>query len=244
MDLRARYVIALRRLSGGRILDLTPSQLSEAACQLIGAEGSGVVMTQPLVRVPVGATDADSRVAEELQASLGDGPCLVATSTGAVVTADERHLASRWPIYHRALVSRTRFRSTLSFPLRGSHGRCFAALDFYSAVSRWIPEADLDTIQVEVADLVAMLLLGMPTDADELPLGSDRDQVERRQRVWVAVGRLMEAASVSAEDAMALLRGHAFRHDLLLDDLAAALDRGEVTSAEVLGSVGVLDPDS
>ena len=52
-------------------------------------------------------------------------------------------------------------------------------------------------------------------------------------RVWLAVGILVGRSTLSHSDALAVLRGYAFRHHATIDDIAAALASGEL-QAEIL----------
>lgn len=235
MDLRGRYVVALRRMNSGEILDLSPSQLAAAASEVVGARAGGLVMAQEQVPLPVGASSPEAEVAEQLQASLADGPCRLALQTAAAQVAGEADLAARWPLYQRGLHERTPFRSVISFPLVRAGEPAFAALTLYFTDPAPHLADTPETVQLAIGDLVGMLLLRLPSDDTELPAGSDAVQVERRHQVWIAVGRLVQAGGLSSLDALAVLRAHAFRMDLLIDDLAARLVSGRTTTTDVLG---------
>jgi hypothetical protein len=49
-----------------------------------------------------------------------------------------------------------------------------------------------------------------------------------RTNVWIAMGIVMTRFELTASDAMALLRSYAYGHDMVLDDVAAAVVDGTV----------------
>lgn len=51
--------------------------------------------------------------------------------------------------------------------------------------------------------------------------------------VWVAVGMLMERTRLSNRDALAVLRGYAFSHQMTLDVVAAKLTSQDLTIEEL-----------
>ena len=82
-----------------------------------------------------------------------------------------------------------------------------------------------------------MLLLGALSEDKHLLTWPPTDELRQRQQVWVAVGMVLEAASVTDLDALAILRGYAFRTDQLLDVVVQQLVSGRLTTATVLQGV-------
>lgn len=239
MELRPRFVAELRALSGGRYHDLSPSRVSEAVRRVLGLPGAGIVMLHRLVRVPVGSSGDHVPLAEQLQVTLGEGPCLSSAAHGRAMASSRDALALGWPVYGRALVAHTPFRSTLSFPLsRG--GVVFGALDAYSTDPEPPLEWPLEVIETEVMELVgALLLAGLPEPGDDL--GDDiapgeGPELQQRHAVYVALGMVMQAGDLEELDALAVLRGYAFRSGTLLDTLAGRMVDGALGTGEVLGT--------
>ena len=235
MELRSRFVAELRSLSGGRYHDLSPSKVSQAVRQVLGMPGAGIVMLHRLVRLPVGASGDHVPLAERLQVTLGEGPCLSAAAHGRSMASSEEALALGWPLYTRALAARTPFRSILSFPLSRS-GIVFGALDAYSTEPEPPVPWPLEVIESEVMDLVAALLLaGIATPGDPHGLAAS-PELEERYEVYVALGMVMQAGDLEELDALAFLRAYAFRSGTLLDTVAARMVGGSLGTAEVLGT--------
>ena len=238
MDLRSRFVNALQHETAGRRGDISPSRMSRATVEVLSVAGAGLVMMQDLVRWPVGASDEHARHAEQVQATLNEGPCLTAAREGRVLAINERDLAQGWPVYHHQLRERTPYRSTLSFPIRADMttrtGPGFAALNLYCAGPTWQLAEELTTISDHVVDLLAALLLLSRPRTDPNTPGWTPESQTSRDRVWTSVGMITVAASVTAANAIAILRGYAFAHDLLLDDVADHLYTGHLTTQQVL----------
>jgi hypothetical protein len=183
--------------------------------------------------VPLGASSAAVRAAEQLQVTLGDGPCLAAAAARAPVVADASTMASRWPMYAIQLAECTPFRSVAAVPLQDRLGRVFGALDLYTVRPVAQPEFD-----ASVAAAVAVEMSGFLTG--ELPgLGGDVDanlegwlQVPvavERIKVWSAVGMVMTEFGEPDSTALSRLRGYAFTNDVTLDQLAQSVISRSVT---------------
>lgn len=233
MELRSRFVDELRALSGGRYHDLSPTRVSLAVRRVLGTTGAGIVMLHGVIRLPVGASGEHVSLAEQLQVTLGEGPCLSSAAHGRSMASSTDALGLGWPLYRRALTANTPYRSVLSFPLRRG-GEVFGALDAYSTEAEPPLRWPLDTIESEVMDLVGGLLLaGLPEPGD--PLGSVvTPELRQRHHVWVALGMIMQAAELEQLDALALLRAYAFRTGALLDQVAEDMASGALGTANVL----------
>jgi hypothetical protein len=237
MDLRSRLVGELRRMDDGRVLDLPPDRVAEAVRSVLGLAGAGIVMMDRLVRLPVAATGGRVPEAEQLQVTLGHGPCISAAALGEPLVSSEAELADRWPLYHAALVARTPFRSTLTLPLARADGHVFAALDAYSTEPVLELRQPLPVVQAAVGPIVAMLLLGALAEEEQLLVWPPSEELRQRKQVWLAVGMVVDAATVTDLDALAILRGYAFRTDRLLDAVVDELVHGGLTTTQVLASV-------
>lgn len=224
-------------MDGGRVLDLPPDRVAEAVRRVLGLAGAGIVMMDRLVRLPVGAAGEHVPEAEQIQVTLGHGPCVSAVALGEPLVSSEAELADRWPLYHASLVARTPFRSTLTLPLARPDGHVFAALDAYGTDPVLELKEPLAVVHAATAPIVAMLLLGALAEDKQLLVWPPTEELRKRQQVWVAVGMVLQAAAVTDLDALAILRGYAFRTDRLLDFVVDELINGELTTAQVLAAV-------
>lgn len=226
--LTARFLVAVGQETGEGYL--TPTTLACAVVKVLPVDAAGLSTLAGMLRVPLGASDAEAGTAEVLQTSLGEGPCLDAGQTQSSVALDLDELGARWPRYTAELTRRTPFRAVAALPLRiPSHG-AYAALDLFTRSPRIRDRLDLDKLDQQIGAPAAALLT---TCLDQLPHVDSPTALPdwyttaagRRHNVWVAIGMVMSAQSRPAQEALRLLREHAHVHDLSLDDLA-----DEVTS--------------
>jgi hypothetical protein len=97
----------------GRYADGAPVSMTHvcmAAVTGAGVDGAGLtLMAGPTVRETVYATDPLAAYVEELQLTLGEGPCVDTVSTGGPVLASDLCLplfVARWPAFTPAALDR------------------------------------------------------------------------------------------------------------------------------------------
>lgn len=218
--------------------ELLPERLARACAAVLPVDGAGIsLFFASGRRLPLGASDPVSAEAERLQFTAGEGPCLTAHATGEPVLADEDVIRSAWPGFYTALVTRTSVRGAVSVPLRDGL-RGVGALDLYL-----IPPSDIAALSLAdalvVTGEVTAVLRAQSRPADDGadgPRWLDTPAAERRSTVWQAMGFVTAALGVSSQDALALLRAHAYADGSSLDELAARLLNRDV-------SVDELSPD-
>lgn len=129
--------------------ELLPERLARASAQVLPVDGAGISLFFSDRRLPLGASDDDSAVAERLQFTVGEGPCLSAHAEEQPIVADEGTIARRWPAFHDELVTRTSILGIISLPLHGDLAG-FGALDLYVA-----PPSDIAAVTLVDALAVA-----------------------------------------------------------------------------------------
>lgn len=198
---------------------------SHAGISLWGADGvSGGIVAH---------VGADSRELEELQFTLGEGPCIEACSTRRVVL--EPDLAGRgtvrWAGYGPAASERG-VRAVFAFPL-GIGSACLGSLDVY----RTMP-GPLSGQALKQGFWFAEIALQMVLDGQDeagpqrLAAGLD-DALAYRLEVYQAQGMVMVDLGVSLAEAMVRLRAHAFATDRTVNAVAKDIVAGRLR----------LDPD-
>ncbi|SDN70416.1 ANTAR domain-containing protein [Geodermatophilus sp. DSM 45219] len=227
MDIAIRFAEALdSRCSGPDDPDLLAVRLATAAAAVLPVEGVGLsIHGEPGLRTPLAASSDVASTAERLQFTAGSGPCLLAAESGLPVFATEELLARRWPVFHDLLVTRTPLRSVLALSLRGRL-RGVGGMDLYCADpggATAVNALDARCVAELVADHLAAAADWSAWTPTETPDWVDTPDAQRRGRLWRAVGMLVVALEVPAEDALALLRGHAYAADRTADDVAADL---------------------
>ncbi|MFD6162516.1 GAF and ANTAR domain-containing protein [Nocardia sp. NPDC060256] len=154
---------------------------------------------------------------ETLQFSLGEGPCFEAFDTRRpVLVADlATSTTPAWPVLATEIAAEP-IGAIFAFPLlRGAIS--LGAMDLYRRHPGTLSAIEI-SIALYIADIATHALLGLRLDAidarwwTELP--SNRAQVNQ------AIGMLISALGLSAEQVLARLRGYAFVAGRLVDDVA------------------------
>jgi hypothetical protein len=211
-----------------------PVRLAIGAARALRVDAAGISVMDVL-RVPLGASNADADVVERLQVTLGDGPCLHAFATGEPVTATQDQIAATWPIFNDQLLTTTPVRSIASVPLETPRSR-LGALDLYCNDPDGVTAVAVPSV-TELANHIAAILLAEPDVTTLLGVSGpgwvDASAAQRRMQVWQAIGMLNAACALSNLDAIAVLRAYAYSHDTSLDGLAEDLLSGRVPLYDV-----------
>jgi hypothetical protein len=194
-----------------------------AAVAALPVDGAGVsAMSRTAASHPLCGTDEVSRSLEELQLTLGEGPCVDAFALGtAVLNPDLRTAGSlaRWPVFAPA-AAEAGAGAVFALPLQiGAISP--GVLDLYRGEPGALDgEALADALAF--ADTATLLLLGGPTEGPEGGLGAYRAQIDQ------ATGMLTEQLGVGIEEAFVRLRAHAYARGRRLADLAADVVAGRL----------------
>lgn len=196
------------------------------------------IMTDVNCREIVYATDVHATELEELQFTLGEGPCVEAFSTGRLMlVADLDEVPDpRWPMFASAARAGTPARAAYAFPVQAGAIRV-GVLDLYRVTPGPLGPTEV-TAGLLVADACLWALLdgqaarrlgpdGVDggTDGDGLdpvagwPVVLHRDHTAVHQ----ASGMVMAQTGGSVESALAVLRAYAYAHDRSLPEVAAAV---------------------
>ncbi len=197
----------------------------EVAAAVAGADGGWLsVMSDPARRALVHATGPRAAELEELQFTLGEGPCSDAFRSGSpVLVADLAAPSWRewWPAFTPAGVA-AGAAAMFAFPLAQGAIRV-GVLGLYRATPGSLSPGALADVLV-CADVALLLLLNSRAGLDGGGDGWAGDGwSDDHARVYQATGMLSAQRGVGLEEALALLRAYAFSHDLTLDEVAAAV---------------------
>jgi hypothetical protein len=202
---------------------VTLAHACAAAVSGIGVDGAGVtLMISTTVRETVLATDPVAGELEEWQLSFGQGPCVDAFAAGGPVLVgdlDHKGYLERWPVFTPAARG-SGARAVFALPLRIGAIR-LGVLDLYRATPGPLSQPELADA-LAYADAVGTLVLdsarGGPDDAP--PDWPRDDPTVNQAEVHQATGMIVAQLSVTAEEAFARLRAHAYAHDRRLGDVA------------------------
>jgi hypothetical protein len=195
--------------------------LCGACPQIVGVSGAGVMlMSGEVPRGSLCATDGVSQLIEELQYTLGEGPCVDAYQQDQVVA--EPDLADpaerQWPAFTPPAVA-AGVRAVFGFPLRVGTVR-LGALNLYRDCPGPL-NGDQHADALVIAEVAARWVLetqaGAPLDAvaEELEAGADFHFA-----VHNAAGIVSVQEGISVTEALIRLRAYAFSSDRLLAEVA------------------------
>jgi hypothetical protein len=177
----------------------------------------------------VAASDAESRRLEELQFTLGEGPCIDAYSSRRPVLEPDLngHGSRRWPGYAPA-ARQHGVRAVFAFPLQVGAARA-GSLDIYRAEAGPLTP-DALTQALTFADVAMGLLVdGQARSGDGRPSRHLDDALANRLEVYQAQGIIMVDLGVSIDEAMARLRAHAFAAERPISEVAQDIVAGKLT---------------
>nr|WP_308129387.1 GAF and ANTAR domain-containing protein [Actinoplanes polyasparticus] len=197
-------------------------RLCTAAGRTLSASGAGVsVLATGGMRGVAAVSEPAYEPLEELQFSLGEGPCLDAfTDRRPVLVPDLSDGAmSRWPGYASALHDKG-VRAVFAFPLQIGAARLGALDVFRGEVGSLTPDEFRDALTF--ADIAVMTLLdgqarAVPGAAAD---GLDDEVVGQRAELFQAQGMVAVQLGISLADALARLRAYAYAEDRALGDVA------------------------
>ena len=215
-----------------------PRLICEACIAMLPVSRAAItMMAGPDRQEPIFASDTIAAHLDEMQFSLGEGPCVEAfTDRRPVLVPDLAEITdSRWPVF-AAAARRTPVRAAFVLPLQvGAVG--VGVLDLYRDEPGMLGRDELAGA-LRAADAVLWALLGIragnPAERPALATqshngqshngadphgwltGSPLDHIE----VYQATGMVMVQLDVPAEMALSRLRAYGFVHDRTIDDIA------------------------
>lgn len=208
-------------------------RMCRVAARELPADGVGVSLISAGGNVLTAAASGPrSVVLEELQFTLGEGPCLTAyAARKPVLVPDLGAARGTWPGY-AAAAGEHQVRAVFAFPLQVGSVRV-GALDVYRDQPGNLSETTLaQAVTFAESALEGLLRATATSDPD----GGEEvllDTSGTRFEVYQAQGKVMAQLGVAPEQAMLRLRAHAFVSEQRLADVADAILAGSI----------VLEPD-
>jgi hypothetical protein len=194
-------------------------RLCRAAVTITGVSSCGVTMvTDGGQSVTAHASDERAHMIEDLQHTLGEGPGVDASASGAAVLVPDLHDAAdlalmRWPTFASEAVS-AGVMAAFALPLLLGRAR-IGAMSLYRETSGPLSSLQLSRGLV-TADSVAINLAG---NGDGLPPPDEGDPM----RVHQAAGMVMVQLAMPIDQALLRMRAIAFAEGTSVDELADAI---------------------
>jgi hypothetical protein len=187
------------------------------------ADGVGLaVISSEGVPEPTFVSDSRSRLIEDLQFTLGEGPCVDAVRSGSPVLLDDLKAVTdatrRWPTFAREAES-FGVRAVFAFPVRVG-AIALGALDLYRSRPGTLDAGELASV-LRTVDRIAAVLLDVSAAG-----GDGVTEPAYRMVVHQAAGMVMAQSGTNIASALARLRATAFSEGIPINDLAADVVAG------------------
>jgi hypothetical protein len=221
-----RFEVAADRLA--RILERVvragtspsaPGPLCQVAADLVAVTGAGVmILAEGVPQASLCSTGSVAALIEELQYTLGEGPCIDAYQTGTAITEPDlvAPVSPRWPTFTPKVID-AGARAIFGLPVRIGAAR-IGALSLYRDRPGPLSD-DHHADALVMADVIARTVLTLQTGTEpgSIPaeLGTDIHAV-----VHQAAGMVSVQLDISVAHALVRLRAHAFATDRPLTEVA------------------------
>jgi hypothetical protein len=191
-------------------------RLCEVCVSLLDVEAAAISLVYDGANIgTLGASGALGRVCDELQFTLGEGPCLDSVASRAAVMVMD--LADpgeqRWPLYGPAMLAH-HIRGVSAMPVIVA-GEYIGALDLFRSQPGLLAGDDLagalvaaELAQLPLLDLLDVQLQTAATDPDS-NAWAELHALSRAE-VGQASGMLMAQLDIGAAEALVRLRAHAY----------------------------------
>lgn len=213
----AQFAELARVLQAGSGPQVDPERLVQVALKALPhADHCSVTVLRPQ-RPPstIAATGDVPRRVDDLQYTLGEGPCLDAAVDDHATLATDLRSETRWPSFARRCVAETGVHGILGLRLVLG-GADHAALNLYSCEA-----GRLDAQDVAVASIFApFAALAVESILRQQDVTNLRDALTSSRQIGTAVGIIMSRELLSAEDAFAVLRRTSQELNRKLRDIA------------------------
>jgi hypothetical protein len=202
---------------GASVLD----RLCVGIATILPVEGAAIsIIADGASQGTSGASDQVAGRLDELQFTLGEGPCWDANRLGRpVLVADlASAVGHRWPMFTAAVLA-AGMRSVFAFPLHIG-AIWLGVLDLFGRTPGPLDrEARADALVV--ADVAALVLIdaGHTQPAGAVSPGWDVSPLSRVE-IHQATGMVMAQLEIPPHDALVRIRAYAFAHEQTTDEVA------------------------
>jgi hypothetical protein len=198
--------------------------LCRRAAELVGVSGAGVVLIsggRPLGNVCV--SDPMTDAVEEIQYTLGEGPCVTAYRTRSPVLVPDLAAVgpTRWPGFEKGATANG-VRAAFGFPLL-VRTVCVGALNLYCTDIGNLSDEQYSEA-IAVAQVASSIVLEWQAVAGPGSLAWQLEQIPvHRAAVHQAAGIVSVQGAMSVDDALAWIRAYAFAEAESIGDVASAI---------------------
>jgi hypothetical protein len=224
--------------------ELLPACVARACADALPVDGAGLSLHAGALRVPIGASSPVAALAERLQFTYGDGPCLRAHDTGDAIDFAPADIARNWPDLYAALMADSPYRGVLSLPLPEPLGPT-VVLDLWVHEASTLPGLDRQDVDAVLRRATGELARDLREGARIPESGStwlENEDALRRSSTWQAIGLVGMALILDAPDALEVVRAAAITSGRSVDEVACDLLTGKLLPLD-LGAAPVPDDE-
>jgi len=199
-----------------------PELLCQACADALPVSGVGMgLMTDAGHEGAIAATDGPARLMEDLQFTLGEGPCLDASREGRPVLHPDlaRTALTRWPVFGPAVLE-AGIAAIFAFPLQVGWIR-LGVLDIYRDRAGNLDNEELaQALAFADAAVVILVHLQSQVGGGEGMHPQLTETSGNRPEIHQATGMVSVQAIVGLTEAFLLLRAHSFSSERSILDVA------------------------
>lgn len=205
------------------------SSLCLACTDVVAVRGAAFLLISGRRRLGcVGVSDLVTEAVEQVEYTVGDGPCMAAYRTRTPVfdadLGDDE--TGPWPEFRRGALA-VGIRAAFGFPLLIDRV-CIGAMNLYHDRPGALTDRQVSDAQT-VAGIAGRTLLNWQADAVPGKVAWQLEQIpNHRMVVHQAAGRMSVQAAIPVDDALVLLRAYAFSEDRSLSDVARDVAAGRL----------------
>lgn len=220
-----------------RILSATPASADLLAMRLAaeclertGCSGAGLsLMTESGAEAILAATDTVATRLEELQFNYGEGPCTTTIELRSPVLHPELALTgyTLWPFFTSDALG-AGAQAIFAFPIRCGEVH-LGALELYRGTPGWLSGAEYYQAQIYAEAAVSLLVRSQAGEEFATLYPHLTKILDDRIEVQIATGMVAVHAEVDIDNALALLRAHAFAQQRTVLEVAIDIVERRVT---------------
>ena len=197
------------------------ARLCTACVEVLDVTGAGITIMGGGEGGPICVSDSTVAALEDLQYTIGQGPCRDAFSSGVSVHAPRLDIAAstKWPSFV-SLAQSSGYGAVFAYPLITA-GAKVGVLTLYQHSEGDLTQAQHDD-SIVLAEVLTETVLSLQDDAPSgiLAPGLD-DAVKYRAEIYQASGMTAVQLSIPPEEALLRIRAHAFANDQTVAETAA-----------------------
>ena len=196
-------------------------RLCTACVEVLSVSGAGITIMGGDEAGPICVSDPSFAALEDLQYTIGQGPCRDAFHLGVSVHVPrlDQDAGTRWPPFV-SLARESGIGAVFAYPLIAD-GAKVGVLTLYQTAEGDLTRAQHDD-SLALAEVLTETVLSLQDDAPPGTLAPGLDEAaEYRAEIHQASGMTAVQLSIPAAEALLRIRAHAFANDLTVAQTAA-----------------------